>query len=419
MVAMVARDVRSDPSRDIRDQVAAEGGIEEPLEKIWFHKTAAAVIDAGRCVRCGSCIAACPSGSIDIATDRLPTLVRMCTGCSSCWDFCPMAGLRAERLQKLWIADHTKAAPPEVPDGVGPVLAAYAARARERSPGAQDGGVVTALLAKLLERGYIDGALVTEKAGPLSGRTVLATTPAAVRSAAGSVYEQTFVLAALARPLPPRITEIALVGTPCQITGLRALQRFPWRYRQAPVAQVKLAIGLFCTRSFDAQRLSLVLLRSGVDLQRVAKVDIRGGQFRVYDAQGELLFESKVSALHRAALRGCNECADFTAVLADIAVGNVGSPQGYTTVLVRTERGAEAWAQVAPVFEATPLSDLSEVVALAERNRARAQRALQRPYDPDEPLWISYSEHLAHYLDTEAAPVAPPAHRSHHYTVAC
>lgn len=416
---MVATEVQRDPSRDIRDQVAAESGIAEPVEKIWFHKTAAAVIDAGRCVRCGSCIAACPSGSIDIATDRLPTLVRMCTGCSCCWDFCPMAGLRSERLHKLWVEALAEPVLLDVPDSAGPILAAYAARARERAPGAQDGGVVTALLAELLERGYIKGALVTRKEGPLSGRTVLATTPAAVRSAAGSVYEQTFVLGALARPLPPGITEIALVGTPCQINGLRALQRFPWRYRQAPVAQVKLAIGLFCTRSFDAQRLSLALLRSGVDLHRVARVDIREGQFRVYDAQGALLFESRVSALHRAALRGCNECADFTAVLADIAVGNVGSPCGYTTVLVRTEVGAEAWAQVAAAFEATPLSDLSEVVALAERNRARAQRALQRPYDPDQPLWISYGEHLAHYLDTEAAPVSPPAHRSHHYTVAC
>lgn len=416
---MIAMDVRSDPSRDIRDEIAAETSIEEPLEKIWFHKTAAAVIDAGRCVRCGSCIAACPSGSIDIAADRLPTLVRMCTGCSCCWDFCPMAGLRSERLQKLWVQDHTAAVPPEVPDSVGPVLAAYAARARERAPGAQDGGVVTALLEALLERGYVDGALVTRKEGALGGRPVLATTPADGRSAAGSVYEQTFVLGTLAQPLPPGITEIALVGTPCQINGLRALQRFPWRYRQVPVTQVKLAIDLFYTHSFDAQRLALALLRSGVELRRVAKVDIREGQFRVYDARGELLFETRVSALHRAALRGCEECADFTAVLADIAVGNVGSPRGYTTVLVRTDRGAEAWAHAAAALEATPLSDLSEVAALAARNRARAQRALRRPYDPDQPVWISYSEHLAHYLGTEAAPVSPPAHRSHHYTVAC
>ena len=65
-----------DPARDVRDDIMDAYGVPEMLDKIWFHKTASAVIDADRCVGCGACIAACPSKSIGVGSDGLPTLVR-------------------------------------------------------------------------------------------------------------------------------------------------------------------------------------------------------------------------------------------------------------------------------------------------------------------------------------------------------
>ena len=74
-------------------------GIAEPPGKTWFWELQAGVIDAGRCIQCGTCVAACPSNSIGIDEDTdLPELVKMCTGCSLCWDFCPRGGLRYEAL---------------------------------------------------------------------------------------------------------------------------------------------------------------------------------------------------------------------------------------------------------------------------------------------------------------------------------
>ena len=75
--------------------------IDEAPGKVWFWELERAVIDAGRCVQCGVCIAACPSDSLGIGADDLPKLVKMCTGCSLCWDFCPRGGLRYEALGEV------------------------------------------------------------------------------------------------------------------------------------------------------------------------------------------------------------------------------------------------------------------------------------------------------------------------------
>src|SRR4051794_33985595 len=82
----------------IREQM---NDIEEAPGKVWFWELERAVIDAGRCIECGACIAACPSDSLGIGADDMPKLVKMCTGCSLCWDFCPRGGLRYEALGQV------------------------------------------------------------------------------------------------------------------------------------------------------------------------------------------------------------------------------------------------------------------------------------------------------------------------------
>ena len=110
------------------------------------------MIDADRCIQCGTCVAVCPSNSIGIGEDTdLPELVKMCTGCSLCWDFCPRGGLRYEALwPPSTPEDDDAVVPTEVEsdsadtywkitgappaDGLGAVLERYAVRARPRRP---------------------------------------------------------------------------------------------------------------------------------------------------------------------------------------------------------------------------------------------------------------------------------------------
>lgn len=402
-----------DPSADIRDTIALRSGTADPLNKIWFHKTASAVIDADRCIRCGACIAACPSQSLTGAEDGLPTLVKMCTGCSRCWDFCPLAGMRSERLWKLTDGEEFEL------DGIGKCDAVYSARSLDPPARSQDGGVVTTLLQRLLTAGAVDGVLVSRRRGPFESEPYIAHTPEELLESAGSIYDQSLPLALLSPSVLGSDSNIAVVGTPCQITGLRALQGYGTTHRENAAANVTLAIALFCTRSFDGRKLAAMLLDRGVDLARVSNVVVQDAVLRCLAGGGEPLFEAPVKEFRDAALRGCDECADFTGRIADISLGSLGTPDGFTTVIVRTEAGVDAWERAADAFEAGEDCDLDAVHDLERRNRDGAVRKLNREFDPDGQLWISYEEHLVNYSGTDRGPRTPPGFRSHHYTVSC
>ncbi|HEY5097040.1 MAG TPA: Coenzyme F420 hydrogenase/dehydrogenase, beta subunit C-terminal domain [Acidimicrobiales bacterium] len=411
-------------------------GVAEPPGKTWFWELQAGVIDADRCIQCGTCVAVCPSNSIGIDEDTdLPELVKMCTGCSLCWDFCPRGGLRYEALWppstvtgdavdggvneaspvvRADAADNywkITGGPPG--DGLGAVMDSCAVRAGARPDNAQDGGVVSALLIAALAGGEIDGALVTRPSDdpdePWKGVAHLATTAQEITAAAGSYYNQTMALAELDLsqydlPAKPRI---AVVGTPCEIQGIRAMQSRRWPTGAHRIDAVVLTIALLCTKSFDYQGLMLQLLQKdrGIDLERVSKVDVIRGRMIVEYRDGELAVDEPVKNFHGAALKGCDECADFLGRSADLSVGSVGSMDGWSSVLVRTERGRKALDNARGRLDFRELDNPEALVKLDAFDKRIAFDSLRRPFDPDAPLFIDYAEHVTAYQDTDRAPV--------------
>ncbi|QLG27660.1 Coenzyme F420 hydrogenase/dehydrogenase, beta subunit C-terminal domain [Halorarum halophilum] len=390
------------PGYAIRDEM---NDIETPDGKTWFMELDAAVIDEGRCIQCGTCVASCPSDSIGIGDDGLPELVKMCTGCSLCWDFCPRGGLRYERQWKITGGeDNVK--------GAGDPITEFSAKVEESwRENAQDGGLVTSVLIHLLEAGEIDGALVATESEeePWKAESFLATTPEELIANAGSFYNQTMALGNVdvdqwAEKLPetdPEDLSLALVGTPCEIEGIRALQDFDWDYasQEAGVRAADYTIALMCTKNFNYERLVGEQLAEKRDIQpeEIGKLDVLHGDMIVYDDDGDLLLEEDIEEFHGAALKGCDECADFTGYCADLTVGSVGSSDEYSSVIVRTERGLKAWELTEPDLDYHDLEDRSAVGGLQSWDKKKAFESLERPFDPDAPRFIEYTEHAERY----------------------
>jgi coenzyme F420 hydrogenase subunit beta len=394
---------------DIRELM---NDIEEAPGKVWFWDLEKAVIDADRCVQCGVCVAACPTDSIGIGEDDLPKLVKMCTGCSLCWDFCPRGGLRHEATWKLTGNGEARSV-----EGIGRVRESYSARVDPMIEGAQDGGVVSSLLISLLEAGEIDGALVARESEeePWKGEAFLARTPEDVRECAGSFYNQTLALAHVdldSYDLPPN-PRIAVVGTPCEIEGVQAMQARPWTWGSSRVEAITLTVALLCTKSFNYEKLMLEEVRDkrDVDLEEVGRVDVIRGKLIVQDRAGETIFEEPIRDFHGAALKGCDECADFMGHAADISVGSVGSADGFSSVLIRTEEGLEAFSHVRDKLLTRSLDKPQALDKLDALDKRVAFSSLKRAFDPDAALFIDYEEHLNNYAGTDRAPVEHEAVR--------
>ncbi len=144
--------------------------------------------------------------------------------------------------------------------------------------GAASGGAVSAVLIRLLESGRIDGALVSRlvpRDGRLEPETWVARTREEILSARTSIY--------LDFPLGPHLLALkdepgryAVVGLPCQLSGLRKLEQ---KHPELG-AHIAFRLGLACGHASHRKLLEEVLRRKKLAQEEIEEFAFRKGHWR-------------------------------------------------------------------------------------------------------------------------------------------
>jgi coenzyme F420 hydrogenase subunit beta len=357
-----------------------------------FQDLVAEVHSAGICGRCGGCIAFCSAGefnALSTAEDGSPVMLdeSKCLHCGICYLVCPqIKTLDQELRQKVgWKA----------PTGAQRELISARAVSTKVRSSATDGGVVTALLAYALKKHLIEAAIVSRQAGPFSREAMVAMNAEELIEAAGSHFEDSQTVRRLGEKyttFSPGVREVkslgkrdlhkvALVGTPCQIFTIRKMQLL----NVLPADSVVLTIGLFCmeTFSFGPRTRRSLEKKLSVKLGQIRKLNIKDDVI-VTTAKKEVT-RIPFSVMDEYARPACFACTDFASEYADISCGGVGSPDGYTTTILRTtvgetlynrareDRAIEELLFLAPGQRRDSRTEMmAKIVSATQRKKARA-----------------------------------------------
>ncbi|MDI6718360.1 MAG: Coenzyme F420 hydrogenase/dehydrogenase, beta subunit C-terminal domain [Methanomicrobiales archaeon] len=303
-----------------------EGKCYQDLEK--------AVWDAGICAGCGACVAVCPADAIYFRTgadSAHPVHCGYCkqatddVPCGACYEVCPRASPVPATEQ-----------PP------GDCIDWLTARAAFEVPGRQSGGAVTAILHNALEEGLIDAVVtVAEDRWTHRPSSVVITETDALIHQAGSRYAWWVPLVAALKEavMIRKHRRIAVVGVPCVAAALARMRRSEHPLLRPFTRSIRLVIGLFCTESFDFHRLMEEKLgrEHRIEPWQIRRLDVKG-KLIVGLTDGRAI-EIPLTRLEECVRPGCHACTDLTAREADISAGGIGSKEGCTTLILRTELG--------------------------------------------------------------------------------
>jgi coenzyme F420 hydrogenase subunit beta len=293
-------------------------------------------LNAGTCIGCGICASTCGTGALDMVwTSRSEHVPRIdeaaCSGCGRCSAVCPNSPptLRSEAAR--------------VSEAAGGwtfgLEAAEYFLAWDPDPGRRvrsaSGGALTAVLRRLFSLGLIDavvhGRPVEGGIGDPHFEAALTFSTDECDSRRGSFYHPICYTEVLRR-LPGGVRQVALVGVPCVIRGIRALWKRDPEFRKVSLVTIALA----CSHNVNGQFIDF--LAESAPLPRDVKFEASlrnkdviadANNFNIqFTAAGRKLWtENRYRSIFTHAWRGywfamhaCDLCPDFWGAHADISV---------------------------------------------------------------------------------------------------
>ena len=235
---------------------------------------------------------------------------------------------------------------------------------------AQDGGIATTLMVYALEQGIIDGTIVAGMGDrPWQPRPFVAMSREDILKARGTKYNISHQISWLKEATRSfGLDKVGVTGVCCQIQAVRKAQLYPINMRDVP-DKIALTVGLFCMENFSYKSMQTIVEdHAGQSLSSVKKMEIGKGKYWVYTERGNVV-TLPLKVTHKYEQPGCHVCLDYVSNLGDISTGSVGSPDGWSTVFVRTKVGNDVWSEAvaAGMFETMPIEEVKPGLELVTK----------------------------------------------------
>jgi len=164
-----------------------------------------------------------------------------------------------------------------------------------------------------------------------------------------------------------------MVGTPCQIVAATKMDQF--LDEEFPV---DIKIGLFCMENFSYSYMKEMLKEYSVDIKDVLECRIEKGALWFFLTEDRTV-KIPINKAKKCVRKNCAVCMDFTSELSDVSVGSVGSPEGWSTVIIRTDKGLELIesAEKDNYIQTKPIGDsglkIMEKLAKEKKSESKAE----------------------------------------------
>ncbi len=328
------------------------------IEEKSFDDLMKEVVTPGLCTLCGTCVAVCPYNALiprgesfkrleldelEVTPEIYESIEDLCERCGFCYRNCPEVMFSLEKAEEDAFGTVAK-------DELGHFLKAYRAQATDKKilKQAQCGGVATALLKYSLESKNIDAtvAVASTEDPAWKPKPMVLTDPKKLWKTQRTKYTPAATVIGVSSALYEwGRSKLVVVATPCQVRGIWTTRTSPKGYSKI-FRSIELIIGLFCYGTYLYNDLFKEFLdkKYGIPVTSISKIGLDTEKLRVY-VKNKLKLEVHRRQLHKYLRNSCRDCRDFTNRLADVSLGGIGTPEKWTTVLIRTERGRETFEE--------------------------------------------------------------------------
>jgi coenzyme F420 hydrogenase subunit beta len=325
------------------------------------------VHEKGICQECGGCVSFCSSAEFDVIglkdPYKPPEYINKdkCLECGICYYICPQTHILDAELNISYnFSDFSS-----MPIGFYDDIYSCQATDKEFLKFGTDGGVVNSLINYLIQEKMIDGAVVSKTDAPFSREATFADSKYDLLKASGAKLDISSHLDEIQKfctythSIPKlnhyKFKKLAVVGTPCQIYTMRCMQDLG----VTPSENIEICLGLFCYENFlfDKSQITKFEKDFNIKFRDIEKINIK--EDLIFKLKDSKVIHVPFNHLNEYMRPACNACGDFTNIYADISFGGLGSPDKYTTVITRTDKGKEIFKKAtnAGVLHITDLND--------------------------------------------------------------